>query len=591
MATIEQLSAALVKADAAGNADDARALASEIRKMKATSQVETPETAEPTSFVDRAAGALDTFTKFHQQLAKDTYGGMVRGAGSIGATVMYPIDKANDLIQGDRKDLSGSLTGVVLGDKYKAPLSRNQERRQAMDWSLRDMGANPDSLAYGAGKLGAEIAGTAGVGGVLAKPVQALAASRYGSGIEPVLNGLSTALKTGGFRTGEMAGTGVGNALTRAIGGVATGGVSAGMVDPSTAGTGALIGGVLPAATQVAGKVGSAANSVVRKVLPKASEEVATLANRAKELGIDIPADRLVSSKPLDAVASGLRYTPFSGRAAAEAKMEGQLDRALTRTFGQDSENVTQALRKAGDELGGKFDSVLKSNSVNIDKQFLTELSDVVNTASKELGADALRPIANQVDEIIAKGANGAIDGQAAYNIKRTLDRLGRGSGPEAFHALELKRTLMGALDRSLGPEAAAAFATTRKQYGNMLALEKLAANGAEGGISAARLGNMKNINNPELQELADIAAQFVKQRESAHGAAQRAAVGVATGFVGGLPGLVAGAGLGRGANTALNSNALRNVLLNQGSKAIEPADLNLLTRLSTQAAPLLPAQ
>jgi hypothetical protein len=585
MATLEQLSAALVKADAAGNAEDARALANEIRKMKGAPQAAAPEAAEPVGVVDKTLGALDSFGKWHQQYMKDTAAGMARGAGSIGATILAPIDMATDAIKGDRKP---GLTGLVTGVQ---PISRNQERRQAMDSANRGLGANPDSVAYGAGKLGAEIAGTAGVGGVLAKPLQALAASRYGIGIEPILNGLATSLQTGGFRTGELAGTGAVNALARVVGGAATGGASAGLVDPSTAGTGALIGGVLPAATQVAGKVGSAVSSVARKALPKASEEVATLANRAKELGIDIPADRLVSSKPLDAVASGLRYTPFSGRAASEAKMEGQLDRALTRTFGQNSENVTQALRKAGDELGGKFDSVLKSNTVNIDKQFLTELSDVVNTASKELGTDALRPIANQVDEIIAKGANGAIDGQAAYNIKRTLDRLGRGNGPEAFHALELKRSLMGALDRSLGPDAAAAFATTRKQYGNMLALEKLAANGAEGGISAARLGNMKNINNPELQELADIAAQFVKQRESAHGAAQRAAVGVATGFVGGLPGLAAGAGLGRGANTMLNSNSLRNALLNQGGKAVTQEDVNLLTRLTSRAAPLLPAQ
>lgn len=571
MATLEQLSAALVKADAAGNSEDARALASEIRKMRGAPQEVTQEPAnvQPSGMLDTALGGLDKLGRWHHQMMKDTAAGAARGAGSIGATILSPVDRGARAL-----GVENSFIGRT-------------DRRTAMDEGNRELGADPNSLAYGSGKLGAEIAGTAAVGGVLAKPVQALAATRYGAGIEPVLNGLATALKTGGFRTGEMAGSGAGNALTRILGGAATGGASAGLVDPSTAGTGALIGGVLPGAAQVAGKVGAA----VRSLVPRASEEVAKLASRAKELGIDIPADRLVDSKPLNAVASGLSYTPFSGRAATEARMEGQLDRALTRTFGQNSENVTQALRKASDELGGKFDSVLKSNTVNVDKQFLTELADVASTASKELGSDALRPIANQVDEIIAKGANGVIDGQAAYNIKRTLDRLGRGSGPEAFHALELKRSLMGALDRSLGPEAAAAFATTRKQYGNMLALEKLATNGAEGGISAARLGNMKNINNPELQELADIAAQFVKQRESAHGAAQRAAVGVATGFLGGAPGLAAGAGIGRGANTVLNSNALRNVLLNQGSKAIEPADLNLLTRLSVQAAPLIPAQ
>lgn len=47
MATIEQLSAALIKADAAGNADDARAFAAEIRKMQ-TAPVEAAPAVAPT---------------------------------------------------------------------------------------------------------------------------------------------------------------------------------------------------------------------------------------------------------------------------------------------------------------------------------------------------------------------------------------------------------------------------------------------------------------------------------------------------------------------------------------------------------------
>jgi hypothetical protein len=562
MATLEQLSAALVKADAAGNAEDAKALADAIRSMRKA----TPDMSAKQGQPDDASFGMKA-----SQGALDLLAGGVRGAGSIGATILAPVDMAKDALAG--RGLS---------------LESNRARRKSMDEVLgKSFGADTDSLTYGAGKLGGEIAGTAGVGGVLAKPVQALAASRYGAGVEPVLNGLATSLRTGGFRTGEMAGTGVGNALTRVAGGAATGGASAAMVDPSTAVTGALIGGALPGATQAAGKIGS----TVRNVLPKASEEVATLAARAKELGIDIPADRLVNSKPLNALASGLSYTPFSGRAATEARMEGQLDRALTRTFGQNSENVTQALRKAGDDLGAKFDKTLTKNGVVFDEKLLNDSAQVFNRAEKELGSDALKPIRTALEDLFEKGQSGVIDGQAAYNIKKNLDRIGKGASNEAFHARELKDVLMDALNRSLGKAEAEAFATTRKQYGNMRALEKLATNGAEGGISAARLGNMKNINNPELQELADIAAQFVKQRESAHGAAQRAAVGVATGFLGGAPGLAAGAGIGRGANTLLNSNSLRNALLNQSGKAIEPAEVNLLTRLSTQAAPLLPAQ
>jgi hypothetical protein len=148
----------------------------------------------------------------------------------------------------------------------------------------------------------------------------------------------------------------------------------------------------------------------------------------------------------------------------------------------------------------------------------------------------------------------------------------------------------MDALNRSLGAEKAAGFAETRKQYSNMLALEKLAKNGVEGEISAARLGNLRNINNPQLQELADIAAQFVKAREGQHGAAQRAAAGgIALGLTG-PAGLAAGIATGRTANAALNSNKLREILMNPQANHRLLEDSELL-RLLTRAAPVAAAQ
>lgn len=493
--------------------------------------------------------------------------GAVRGAGSIGATIMTPVDAAARAL-GVQNDFIGRT-----------------DRRAAMDEALQGMGAETDSLAYGAGKLGAEIAGTAGMGGMLAKPLQALAASRYGAGIEPLLSGAARALQTGGFRVGELAGTGAGTAA-RALGGGAVGAGSAGLVNPEDAGMGALVGGALPMAARVAGLTGRGIRQAVSG--GGASPEVARLAERAQELGINIPADRLVNSRPLNAVAAGLNYVPFSGRAATEDAMTTSLNRALSNTFGQDSSNVTQALRRAETTLGGQFDNVLQNNAVQIDRQFLNDLADVGTTASRELGSDALRPIANQIDEIIAKGANGQIDGQAAYNIKRTLDRLGRGNGPEAFHANELRGALMDALNRSIGPEAAAQFAQTRQQYGAMLSLQKLAKAGAEGEISVARLANMRNIRNPQMQELADIAAQFVKPREGQHGAAQRAVVGAVGATTAGIPGLLGGIAAGRGANMLLNSQAARNLLTRSPTMLGEPETLGLLTQGAYRAAPLL---
>ena len=521
-----------------------------VKKVLGSTQTEQP------SFMDQA-----------KQQAGNLVAGAVRGAGSIGATILAPIDIVKDAIDG--KGLS---------------LESNRQRRSDMDSALQTLGADTDSLAYKGGKLATEVAGTLGVGGAAANTLARV------PGVAAAAPNFLTAIRTAGMEAGPAAAGLQGfaqNALVRAAGGGINGALSAGLVDPKEAGTGAAVGAALPGALQVAGAVGKKAGSVLRG--GGVSPDVTALAKRAEQLGIDIPADRLVNSKPLDAIASGLNYVPFSGRAATEKRMAEQLNQAASKLMGQNTPNINKALRDAGTDLGAKFDTTLRSTGVQFDQQLLNDLSTVYNQAERELGSDALKPIASQIDELVQKGSTGVIDGQAAYNIKRALDRIGRQNTPTAYHALELKGVLMDALDRSLGPDGAQAFSQTRQQYGNMLALEKLAKNGVDGEISVARLANLKNINNEPLQELADIAAQFVKAREGQHGAMQRAVVGLGAAATGGLPGLATGAVVGRTANTALNSNAMRSLVMG------EPNALQLLAnpelrQLGYRAAPVLGA-
>ncbi len=488
--------------------------------------------------------------------------GVASGFADVGNTILNTVKSAAEGAV-PRESLSSLRVGAPAAN------TRNADRNASLEQFNEE---NKESTAFNLGRVGGNIAATLPVGGVLATGVRAVA---------PGATGLANALATGGFKAGTT--PGVGNALTRVAGGAIAGGASAGLVDPEHALTGAVVGGALPGAAVLAGKAGGA----IRKGLTGggAKPEVAALAQRAKELGIDIPADRLVNSKPMNALAATLNYVPFSGRAATETGMESQLNRALSRTFGQDSDNVTGALRKANEVLGAKFDDVLKNNTVTVDDVLMTRLGDIESTAGRELGSDGMAAIKGQISELMDKGATGQIDGQAAYNIKRTLDRIGRRSTPEAFHAREMKSALMDALDRSIGPAKAAAFAETRKQYSNMLSLEKIAKNGAEGDISVARMANMKNINNPELQELADIAAQFVKTRESQHGAMQRAVVGLGAGTLAGIPTLAGGAVAGRGVNMALNSNAIRKAML--GAPMAMPASAEKALQGAYRVAPV----
>ncbi len=235
MATLEQLQSALIKADAAGNTDDARAFASEIRKMQAAP---TPATAQ--------APETSFFQDVKQGLGNVIAGG-VRGAGSIGSTLIAPYDIAKDALAG--KGLS---------------LESNRQRRADMDSALGSMGAETDSFGYGAGKLAGEIAGTAGAGGALANGTR-MGLAMVGKSVPAAVQPLLTAISSGGLNAG---GAGL---ATRTAGGAISGGLSAGMVNPEDAGTGALVGGALPGVVKVAGEagkmVGRAASGLAKNTL------------------------------------------------------------------------------------------------------------------------------------------------------------------------------------------------------------------------------------------------------------------------------------------------------------------------------------
>ena len=106
------------------------------------------------------------------QMAKNVGGGLIRGAGSIGATFIRPFESAEE----------------------------NVERRRQIDEGLTTiLGSDPSSTGYQAGKLTSEVAGTAGLAGAIARPFAALAGpvTRFAPAVGDALTAGANALRTG----------------------------------------------------------------------------------------------------------------------------------------------------------------------------------------------------------------------------------------------------------------------------------------------------------------------------------------------------------------------------------------------------------
>jgi len=119
-----------------------------------------------------------------------------------------------------------------------------------MDEALRSMGAEPESYAYGGGKLTGEVAGTLPLGGLIARPLAA--AAPYAPAI---LNPIVNAMRSSGFTSGLLPkvvpgvapqaiplATRAADIGARVVGGGVTGGATAVFTTPDEIKTGAGLG-------------------------------------------------------------------------------------------------------------------------------------------------------------------------------------------------------------------------------------------------------------------------------------------------------------------------------------------------------------
>ena len=212
-----------------------------------------------------AVGASDDAPGMLSSLAAS----LGKGVGSVALGAQKLVGKGIQSVGETVTPDKQTLAGLVSGKKDRGLI------QSAGDWLVSDAdkgkakleaelapykAANPFTTTVG--ELGGNVLATLPVGGFLGKGVQAAAPALTRIGVSaPTIQSLANSVASGGFRTGAQAATTAGGRIAdlamRGAGGAVTGGASSALIDPSSAGTGALVGAALPGVVRASGAAGS----------------------------------------------------------------------------------------------------------------------------------------------------------------------------------------------------------------------------------------------------------------------------------------------------------------------------------------------
>lgn len=424
--------------------------------------------------------------------------GAVRGAGSIGATLLAPVDIAKDALAG--RGLS---------------LQSNRQRRADMDAGLQSLGAEPDSLLYKGGKLTGEIAGTLGAGGAAANVL-----SRVAPRAAAAAPGLVEALRTSGMTAGA------GGMGTRMAGGAITGGLSAGLVNPEDAGTGAMMGGALPVVAKGAGMVGEKIGNTIRG--PAQSADMAAAIQAARSQGYVIPptqANPTLGNRLLEGMAGKLTTAQN-----ASAANQGVTNRLAAEALGLpgDTKLTADVLKSVRDSAGQAYQAVGNAGTITPGAKYMQALDDIAAPHVKAMqgfpNAKA-SPVLDLVDSLKSPSFDA---GSAVAKIKEL-----RSAADDAFRTgnTDIGRAAKkaaGALEdaiedhlQAIGqPDALAALREARKTIAKTYTVEK-ALNQSSGTVDAKKLAAQLQKGKPlsgDLRSVAEFAARFPKASQAVEG-------------------------------------------------------------------------
>ena len=433
MATPAELETALRNADAAGDAEAARALAGALMAARQTSPQPVPASpAGGPSILEDVAGGVQ--------------GGIIRGAASVPGMVGSGLDLLEQGADWAARNSVGRAVNAFKsgGSDWGATPYRPIEHGALS--AVRNLPKVEDTVRAAEGIIGETYRPQ-----TLPGKMAATAGEFLGGGVRP-----AAALIGGG--ASEMAGQ-----LTQGTVAEPVARVAAAILAPAAAGR---------VMTPVRGD-------------PARQPLVDALARE----GVDVSAGQSSGSKALRYAESALSDLPLAGGGARElADRQGrQFTQAAARRMGENADLLTpEAMTAASDRIGGQFRDLSARNALQADPQLASDIGRSLREYDRVLPADQRRIVGDLASDIVQRfqAGGGVMPGADYQTIRSRLSRTSnnnRQSDPDFADALRgLRNSLDEGMARSIRPEDAGAWETARREYGNMKTIERALAGAGE---------------------------------------------------------------------------------------------------------------
>jgi hypothetical protein len=200
-------------------------------------------------------------------------------------------------------------------------------------------------------------------------------------------------------------------------------------------------------------------------------------------------AGQQIGSKPLRYTESVMADQPFAGRSAENIneRVAGQFTQAALRRVGEDATRATpEVVDRSFNRIGDAFNRLTGRNTMALDQPIQNDLLNTTIEYHNNVNPLMRSPVVENTMNDIATWAGaqgGQLTGTQYQNLRSRLAAASRGSNdPQLSHALsDMSESLDNAMERSIAatnPRDAGAFAEARRQYRNMLVIERAATSG-----------------------------------------------------------------------------------------------------------------